>query len=440
VTRILYWNIENFALNKIQNPVTRKRKRGSSLPESAASAERFTYIAQHITDLDPDIFIIVEVETPYAANRGVLCVGSGAPGLLGMLGYLTGVNAAWSLVPALIAGNKEAVGVFFRSDRVQFTGPNLWAGGNGPTNAAVVTAAAAAYPAAWAAGLPGGATNAASAFNPGVAQNLCAAAVEFTTPLVMGVGGVAVNFGVGVRHPYQTTFWDIATNRDINIFTLHAPANTPAAQQFLTDMATADAISAAPGAAEVRLILGDFNLNLLDNATNLYTNCYAPLPAMYTPALMPLAAAPAPLLGYRGYYATHIRPTGNTRCWSRNASVVYYPAYAYSGDSRGANYESIDNVLYAGAVAAPQLTIANALVGSPYDNPGANPGGAPPGFAAVTQQLNWSWAGLNPDDPRAPNVAPQFAAARGIRGWFTGWDVYGKIRSTSDHLPLFFTC
>jgi len=163
---------------------------------------------------------------------------------------------------------------------------------------------------------------------------------------------------------------------------------------------------------------------------------------------LPSAPPPAPLDGFRGYFATHMRPRANARCWSNNASTAYYPGYYYTGDGNGLTNESIDNVLYlagaGGLPAAPDLTVINGVVGSPYNNVGANPGGgvAPQGVQAFGAEVNWYWAGLNaqwlgPMGP-APNVAPQYAQQTGVRGWFLGWYVYGKIRSTSDHLPLFF--
>ncbi|KQY26150.1 hypothetical protein ASD21_19985 [Caulobacter sp. Root1455] len=428
MTRVLYWNIENFAINKIQNPQA-KRKRGSSGTEQAASADRLTYISRHVTETDPDIFIVVEVETPYNNNRGVLCGGGGETGMLALLGHLQGLDPNWCLVPPLIAGNKEAVGVFFRADRVTFTGPDQWNGGVGPTVPGLGVPMAQAYPAPWNNCLPVG--------------NYSAARVQF--PGTVGMPPPNVNFGLDVRHPYQTTFLD-AGGRTINIFTVHSPANFVGATAFLQNMTTMAAI-AAPGAMnELRLVLGDFNLTLLRVADSTYTDCYAPLTALgYNVALEPaFGPMPNPLLGYAGYFATHMRPTDSARCWSENQSPAYYPAYFYSGDSNGAANASIDNVLYlagaGGLPAAAELTVINGVVGSPYANAGANPGGCPQGTQAFNVELNWDWAGLNAQwvNGEAPDIAPQFAQQQGVRAWFHGWGVYGKIRSTSDHLPLFF--
>ncbi|MEJ2814155.1 hypothetical protein [Caulobacter sp. CCG-8] len=432
MTRVLYWNIENFAINKIQNPSAKKRQRGGAIKVDLSSAQRLTYISRHVTETDPDIFVVVEIETPYNNNRGVLCGGGGATGVLALLGSLRVLDANWCLVPPLITGNKEAVAVFFRADRVTFTGPDQWNGGIGPTVPNLAVPMAQAYPAPWNNCLP--------------VANYSAARVEF--PGLVGMPPANVNFGVDVRHPYQTTFLD-AGGRTINIFAVHAPANFAGATAFLQTMTTMAAINSAGAANELRLVLGDFNLALLRVADSTYTNCYAPFTGLanpYTVALEPAGAPPNPLLGYSGYFATHMRPRGNARCWSKTASVAYYPSYFYTGDSRGSANESIDNVLYlagaGGLPAAPELTIVNGVVGSPYDNAGADPGGVPQGTEPFVRDVNWYWAGLNPQwmapNGPAPDVAPQFNVAKGVRGWFLGWDVYGKIRSTSDHLPLFF--
>jgi hypothetical protein len=433
MTRVLYWNIENFGINKIDNPNLKKRKKGSSQSEAVASSQRFAYVARHVAETDPDIFIIVEVETPWANNRGVLCGGSGAVGLTNLLVYLRTQDVNWHLVPPLITGNKESVGVFFRNDRVTFTGPEQWNGGVGPTVPGLAALASQPYPAPWNNALPAG--------------NNCAARVQFpSTAAVVPTPNVA--FGVGVRHPFQTTFTD-ATGRTINIFTVHAPASFVGATAFLQNMTTM-AVVAAPGAAnELRLVLGDFNLSLLRVADSTYTDCYAPFTGLvnpYTVALLPGGAPPAPLLGYAGYFATHMRTTGNARCWSENLTNAYYPHYFYTGDADGAANASIDNVLYLAGVgglpAAPALTVINGVVSSPYSNAGANPGGAPQGVQAFDSGIVWAWAGLNAQwvapNWEPPNIAPQFAQQQGVLKWFRGWEVFGKIRSTSDHLPLFF--
>jgi len=435
MTSILYWNIENFSTNKISNPRP-KRKRGSSVTEADAADARRDYIMRHIDDLDPDIFIIVEVETPWNNNRGVLCGGGGEIGVNELFNLLYRADNTWAMVPALITGNKESVAVYFHDDRVQFSGPKLWAGGNGPTNNGVTALTARAYPAGWRT-LSNAAVDANSAFNPNVAQSKCAAAVTFNR-----TNGTAIDFGQNTRTPFQTTFWDVAGQRNINIFTVHSPADWFWADAFVNDMAVASEIRRNLRNNEVRLVLGDFNLNLLRVTDNTYIDPYAALITRgYSVALAPPIAVPNPLLGYRGFFATHIRPVDSAEFWSTANNSVYYPTYAYSGDSTnpGRN-ESIDNVLYRGNdpnPLVPRLTIINGIVGSPFrnTNPPRPSVGTPVGTQAFNAEIDWTWLGAN-----APNQGPLTTtiAWPGSQTWFESFPVYGKIRSTSDHLPLFF--
>lgn len=423
MTSILYWNIENFGVNKVQDP-----------NQIQASADRFQYIMRHIADTDPDIFVIIEVETPYNDDRGTLCTGAGENGLAVIYNLLIAANAYWSLVPALKTGVKESVGVFYRSDRVQFTGPKLWAGGNGPTNDAVTALTASDYVAAGWPTLPVVAVAGGAGVNAGVHQNRCAAAVEFRqAPPPLGGLGPYFDWG-DTRSPYQTTFWDGA--RDINIITVHAPANFVAATQFLADMATLPEINGALGANEVRLVLGDFNLNALSGA-NTYSNCYQPLTHLgYTVGLRPGAVAGAPVPAYRGYFCTHIAARGKAKAWSTNTRTTYYPAYAYNSNA----WASIDNVLWASLLPmAPNLTVINGLVGSPYRAANGVTGAPNLGNQIFDTDIDWNCANENPQwPPNAPDVGVLHRDWTGINSWFRGWGVYGRTRSTSDHLPLYF--
>lgn len=442
MSSVLYWNIENFGINKIQQAGKKRRANGSLIRNATEqSIQRWDYINRHIVELDPDIFIVVEIETPWNNNRGTLCRGDGETGIRAMFNNLFTQNMNWAMVPALVTGNKESVAVYFREDRVQFTGPKLWPGGNGPSNDAVTADTANPYPNDWST-MSSVDVNHNSFFNPDAPQEYCSAAVSFNDNL-----GNTIDFGVGIRTPYQTTFWDIVNDRNINIFTVHAPANYQGATDFIANMVRAPAVTGALADKEVRLVLGDFNLNLLyvpgstHGAANTYTNCYAPFTNLgYAVALQPQIGPdipPDPSLGYRSYFATHVLPADQAICWSTNAVQSDYPGYAYVTET----YDSIDNALYwANPVINPQLTVINGIVGSPYNNPNSNTGGAAPeGTQVFACELDWSWNGQNAQNPMAPSKAPLYTAWTGIYRSFTSWNQFGKIRSTSDHLPLFFT-
>ena len=132
MTRILFWNIENFSIQKINNP-----------KELSASQQRFSEIMSVVKQVNPSVFIIVEVE----ASKGEAEV-PGQPltnenainALFLILNELRKLpnGKEWSLVPpvnvggAAIAGKgkltidpayREGVAVFYKADELKFVGP-----------------------------------------------------------------------------------------------------------------------------------------------------------------------------------------------------------------------------------------------------------------------------------------------------------------------------
>ncbi|KVE76120.1 hypothetical protein DF038_18080 [Burkholderia cepacia] len=477
MSTILYWNIQDFAINKIQDQGKKRNQNGKRRKLDTHSALRFNYIADHVEDLQPQIFVVVEVEAPQLAARGELVhdFSGGGSGLLVLLQSLRNIGP-YDLVPPIKTGNHESVGIFFRRDQLVFTGPNFWAGGNGPSPNATTFATSADYPLNWrtmaATAIPAGAWN----HGGGATQNRCAARVEFA--LAAPPGG-NVNFGT-LRAPMQATFWDIANNRNVNLFIVHSPPSPAAAATFLNNLATIPAITGAAAADEIRLVLGDFNLNLLTPA-GAYTNCYGrlcapPVADPFTVGLLPNPIGPAPVPGmvaqYRAYFATHILPIKSTKdreygnvirpgasFWSTSVRNSNYPGFDYTSVSydRAGNIvspsDSLDNILYkTGAAAAvvnpPQMTIINGVVGSVYRAVGGNPGAANVGHQAFTTQLETVWNLVYTPPPPAPptNIPPDVAVRAtaanilGIRnGFIRNLDNYPTVRGTSDHLPLFFS-
>ena len=114
MTRVLYWNIENFGINKIYNPNTRKRKTGSSLKEADAANERLAEINTVLTAANPQVIVVVEVESAPFNGFGLLGTGAGTLGALGL--QIVAQNALggnWALVPPLQTGPTEAVAVLY---------------------------------------------------------------------------------------------------------------------------------------------------------------------------------------------------------------------------------------------------------------------------------------------------------------------------------------
>ncbi|UIJ71029.1 hypothetical protein [Aurantimonas sp. HBX-1] len=451
MTRILYWNIEKFAANKMANPST-KRQRGASMTAAQASAARLAYINTHwgITAggvlSRPDIIVIVEVATGYD-GPGILARGSGPDGALALLVALRAVtgNANWMLVPPLQTGPREAVAVYFDSSNLVFTGPWLWPGGVGPAIAPLAPGVfgpalpTVAYAAPFAGALPVAAVPAGT-INTGTAQDQLAACTDFTYAAAHMNAGTAVNFGA-LRTPYWVSFAEMSGGgalpvvRNISLFCIHSPASA-AAGQYLTDLADLAEITDGIAANEVRVVLGDFNVNLLNNnATKTRNASYTAMAANYALGIDRPGGPPAPIDGWLGYFATHIKRGNGSTYWTTGTQTDYYPGYGYIGSTIYQNFYSIDNILarYGAGVAAggpmTDVTVLNGVVGSRYNVIAAPVPGNPP---IGTYDLPIYMAGAPFAAPAAQ--APAFSAGR--RSAFNGWNNYGRIRSTSDHLAI----
>jgi hypothetical protein len=187
-------------------------------------------------------------------------------------------------------------------------------------------------------------------------------------------------------------------------------------------------------ANEVRVVLGDFNVNLLnaDLARTRNDNYEALAGNGYTLGINRPGGPLNDWLDYLDYFATHIRRTGNASYWSKPQNQ-YYPGYGYTGTHIVQNFYSIDNILarYGAAAAGPManVTILNGVVGSNY-GVFAMPPGAPP-IGTYNLPIGMGSLALF-GAPEA--IAPPYSAGR--QAAFRGWNNYGRIRSTSDHLAI----
>jgi hypothetical protein len=429
-TRILYWNIRDFARNKIDNPNSRKRKRGSSLKEADASFDRFSHILWLIDQVDPDIIVVVETETAYDAP-GRLVRGNGGEGartlLTGVRNQLNDNN--WMLVPPLQTGPNEAVSVLYNSFRRYFTGPYVWPGG-GVATAAPPGGGTGNYPVIWQNRLPNRNIPAGAQYNGGTPERRKAARIAFTESAAAANAGMAINYN-NFRAPYMTTFTEVDGGnnvvRDISLFSIHAPASFNA-RQYLRDLAENAQIVDGIANDEVRVVLGDFNVNLLrDN----HTQAVAYLDLVvegYALELAPAGAPPNPVEGYPGYFGTHMVPANQASFWSTLNDDEFYPGYGYIG---GATDYAIDNVYTQyGANQNPPInnnfTIMNAVAGSPFDFVNAPAGNPPEGSLVLAQEMENPPAIADPANLHQAGMATSFRA----------WEQYGHIYSVSDHLAL----
>lgn len=500
MTRILYWNIENFSINKLNDP------------------QKLNYIQQVLTQNPPHIIVIVEVSASNAFGilDGVLLPnnGGGANGVLQLLVHLrTWLNNNWCLVPPLTLGNsgyREGVAVYFDSNQLQFTGPYWWIDNFNfpargiprrrlnPINRSVPhtypEATRVAYGGIWANCLPVANVNANSLYNPsllgqGLAQNTLAGQFQYFTPApnrqeIFFPDGRFLNqenSPPSSRSPFLTTFYEPATNRNIKLFAVHTSPNTaPQAVQQLANVQEIQDVNAN----EVSVIVGDFNVDSFTDFNN-YLNLINPLLVGlgYTMHLNPRGANGLIDVARQPYCMTHLLPIprllqttaratpynqsqpagldphNNTGIPQRQLPNLRglrspggaYPSFGYMGSMSGFLFSevtyaaSIDNIFtrYGNNLQPPanhNMTIINPVVGSPYNNhPAANPpaAGVPLGNLDFFDQQQ-------PPQPQLANPLPVGGIDRANDQANNNADLiqfhqvanYGHIRSTSDHLAL----
>ena len=457
MTKILVWNIENFGVNKFANP-SRKRPRGvGGMTYAQASAFRRQVLQRVMNAALPDILIVIEVSSGDSTPNALATLTGGMDGCVDLLTRLRANNPVWRLVPPLRigqGGKAESMGVFFRATSPvaggglitrYFTGPNLWTGGYNGTSVRV--GVSAAYPAAAGGNpdiddmlVPGGGVPrvipVGAQYNVGVAENQVAARTAFrlwNSANDTADGGI--DYGV-FREPYMVTFAEHNSNtnavRNLTLFGVHSPAAVGNPEVFITYLANTYEIMTANVGTEVRVVCGDFNVNLLD-ATGNDAQVYAPM-AGYTVLLTPGAPPPGNVDLFRGYFTTHIKPKNKSAAsrflWSQVGNPSPYPGYGYFGSDFVPNFFSVDTILVRPAPGAPNTTILNAVVGTPFNAGGTvPPAGAPAGVQAMPS--SFTNAALWPPTPNAANYN------LGLAGNLTSWANYGYVRSTSDHFALY---
>ena len=462
MTRILYWNIENFGINKFANPSNKRPRKGQGgLTFQQAAAQRRQVLARVLNAAAPDIIVVVEVSSGDSSPNDLATMTGGMEGCIDLLARLRAANPGmgWRLVPPLrigTGGKAESVGVFYRGVTTipgphvitrTFTGPNRWTGGYAGNS--VAAGVAAAYPAA-AGGNPdiqamlvppGSAVRvipAGAQYNVGVNEDRVAARTSFQIDN-NGAAGGGINYGV-FREPYMVTFSErngtTGAVRNLTLFAIHSPALVGNPQVFITYLANTWEVATPNGGTEVRVVCGDFNVNLLNpNGTD--AQQYAQLTATgYQLLLTPGGAPPANLDLWRGYFATHIKPKNKTAAsrflWSQNlGNQSPYPGYGYIGSDFVANFFSIDNILVRPAPGGgTNFTIMNTVVGTPLNAGGTVP---PAGASAGVRPMGNSFTNAFAWPPTPNGVVYNLGLATNL----TSWANYGYVRSTSDHFALY---
>ncbi|MEL6539678.1 MAG: hypothetical protein AAFP93_02820 [Bacteroidota bacterium] len=131
----MVWNIQRFNLGTIA-VLPEGLSLENQITKAAYTDAKRNYILNSVKAVDPDIFIVVELQSRIG-TLGSLVQGNGEAGALRLLNYLQFFSSSkWRLVPPLkLVGPipvdsehpyTEAIGVFFRSDKLTFQGPFVW--------------------------------------------------------------------------------------------------------------------------------------------------------------------------------------------------------------------------------------------------------------------------------------------------------------------------
>jgi hypothetical protein len=460
MTRILYWNINNFSYNKLYDGVE--------------GPDRNTHIVNEVfAPHAPHIFVVVEV---WSRRADVMYPGSAVagPAQIGVIGLLEAIRLAtnnnnWMSVPALWSGKAgfcEAVAVYYDQAAVQFVGPYVY----GPdyrtwSNTAPITRGCrpadtqrpAGAPATWPTGprqydpawtnpflggpscLPARVTPVVDPANGAfVMEDRLAAQYEFFT-----VGGQRIHFpSPRFRTPNLTYFNDLTVagpGRRIKLFALHTSPRAAAGA-----VGQLQNIVELPAAAnEVSVIVGDFNVDTFQNRA-----AYAGLLGMGFQLHFDSNAGGVLQPNRRPYCLTHYLPTARATPFGTagvgpGPTHDVYPRFGYMGSMEGRRFNTpgnngaIDNVLtqYGGGTAVPPAnnnkTIVNTVIGKPY---GAV--AAPPAPADLVGGYPYASSMPMAAIPLPAGLPSNALAAPIWQNTFQSWPNFGRIRSTSDHLAL----
>lgn len=152
MTRLMVWNIQRFTIKKLRNltdkdskgktPDDPQKRLAQAFENTGNALFRRWHILRNIKDANPDIFIVIEVQSKQG-KLGTPVEGGGQKGSLYLLELLREMdpNADWCLVPPLklvdrfvVAGNliqserqyTEAIAVFYKNQALDFIGPWIW--------------------------------------------------------------------------------------------------------------------------------------------------------------------------------------------------------------------------------------------------------------------------------------------------------------------------
>lgn len=254
-TRLVVWNINRFSNNTLND------SSGKDFVEKFASIAQSVWNGGYIRNIakTADIFVILEVQSSRDV-LGSLVGGLGQQGVLFLLDWMKlNYNANWFVVPPLkLVGANEAgatdlytegIAVFFRNDKVNFTGPYVW-----PNNGNVAvkpgqSVTPGAYPSPWTNALPTG--------------NFFAGQYEYFKNPANQTGAFTYLSG-NYRRPFFTTFTEVGTNRVIKLLSVHpSPGSKNNVKTVVNNLASIVEIQPS-GSPQVVVVAGDFNINVIE--------------------------------------------------------------------------------------------------------------------------------------------------------------------------------
>ena len=448
---ILYWNIENFTLNKITdaNPPP---DADFDYDGEGQGPERLEFIMDMIAGglrangaaLIPDFIVIVEVERGTTNNRmGYYVNQNPRTALLQLHGAITerlddGTND-WQMVPPIVlgrGGKGEGIAVFYNSYKWYFLGPDR---ANGLYS----------YPQEY----DGSLRNRVIPGNYGIQINRGQREDRLRGQWQFKQDNMYIRFpGRRDRVPWLTYFGSInAPYTLVRLLGFHSSPNnaTQGVPQIARIRKMMNNQIEGNAQRQIDVLVGDFNVDNFDDDNfesgpyaNFVDGNFAQNPA--NPPYTALIRPPANIDGvYNGYFQTEAKPLHSCLIEFGDAPIGRYPGYSYLK-------ASIDNAFvrhlgFGGPIPPPNMTIINRAVQTPFAWPPAPPPAPPhplPQPYPPAGVFRYPDAGGQPGPAMDETIANLIAEADGTdfdaNAAFKEWQNFGRLRSTSDHFPLVF--
>lgn len=422
---VVAWNIQDLSWNKITGDTERRL--------------RTVYILDTVEAIDADIFVVIEVETGSNKQGSIgdlIEPTSGGPAVSLLLQALRHfVDPDWCVVPPIMSGGerrKEGIAVFFNSAKVAFRGPsqiNAYPG-SGKTvvyRSRDIAATADTYPAPWQNALP---TTRPPGGDFGPHGDIQRNQNQLAGKAIFQVPGATSASVMGFplpnsRAPFLTEFYEMATQRTFKIMSVHLPPKRkvvsgkkiPAeAGDAMANIATLPEIVGPIADNEVRLVLGDFNINTLNPD---HAPCWTPLTAVNVPTSS--GTTRYELLTAQDYAASHLLGPTDAKLDGQA------PYYSYV--SRGRYWDTDAGGLRTDPSSYP------AALDSIYGAWG--PGTAHPGFGWVINRIAPWPADVPPYMNRSIKQLRSSYLSPKVRDLnFQKLENFGAIRATSDHMAV----